>query len=196
MTETVRLFIAIELPDPVRASLNGTIASLRPARIDSLRTVKPENLHLTLQFLGTTAADRVDAVKWALAVPSTAAQPFELRLAEPGVFPTEHRARVLWAGLDGDLHGLNELQRAIGTSLAELGFEGDASFSPHITLARLRDRASRDDRMKASRTLLHTPRHDASFTVTSVSLMRSTLRRTGAEYDRLARFPLGSDASG
>jgi 2'-5' RNA ligase len=130
----MRLFIALDLPDDVRAELAAAQARLGG---HAVRWAAAEGMHLTLQFLGEVEAGRVDGLLAALAVVS--APPFALRLAGLGAFPSAARPRVLWAGLGGDLGALGALQRAVTAATSALGFPPEERpFTPHLTLGRAR----------------------------------------------------------
>lgn len=132
-----RLFIAVPIDDSVRHNLArvGTAAGAR-----GVSWVKPENMHLTLAFLGEVEESRVIEVEDAVyAATEAGASALQLQAQGLGAFPTEEKARVLWAGLVGDVPQLIELQSRLVTELKAAGFEVDAKrFRPHITLARFR----------------------------------------------------------
>jgi 2'-5' RNA ligase len=139
-----RLFVALEPPDLVRRRLAALADELRRAAGragDDVRWVAPENIHLTLQFLGAVPEERVPAVEAALRDTAAAAgRPLSLALRGAGGFPNARRPRVLWAGLEGDVAPLAALAVELGARLAKLGFPPeDRPFSPHLTLGRARD---------------------------------------------------------
>ncbi|MCY3542591.1 MAG: RNA 2',3'-cyclic phosphodiesterase [Chloroflexi bacterium] len=202
--DTLRVFVAIELPDDVKRVVADAIDSLRRARIDNLRLVRPEGVHLTLKFLGDIGVDRVPVVKDAMAQAvaafsserrsdSTPNAPFCLTLGTTGVFPNANRARVLWVGVDGDIPALRSLQVQVEDALIAAGFSATQQqrFNPHLTVGRMHHRASRADRQFATDALsalqLPTTRIIA---VNGISLMRSTLLPGGAKYDRIAHADL------
>ncbi len=138
-----RLFVALEPPEPVRRRLAALADELRRGAgraADDVRWVRPENVHLTLQFLGAVPEERVPAIEAALRDAAAGARPLSLSLHGAGGFPNARRPRVLWAGLEGDVPPLAELVRELGTRLAKLGFPPEErAFSPHLTLGRARD---------------------------------------------------------
>ena len=185
--ERVRSFVAIELPAEARQCIGTLVADLREAEVRGLRPVNPEAVHLTLKFLGDVPASQVDAVSAALEGAAAAAHPFDLDLRGLGAFPDLRRPRVLWVGVGGDLEALQRLYEALEEALAPLGFppEGRA-FTPHLTLARLRDGTSPQERARAAAHLTSLEWEEgAAVPVGGVSLMRSTLRSGGAVYSRL-----------
>ncbi|MEI7768377.1 MAG: RNA 2',3'-cyclic phosphodiesterase [Chloroflexales bacterium] len=132
----MRLFIAIDLPDPVRAALAEAQSRLRRSAPPA-RWAAVEGMHLTLQFLGEADAGRVPDLLAAIsAIPTP---PFALRLGGLGAFPSAERPRVLWVGIEGDLAALDRLQRAVTAATRPLGFAPEErSFAPHLTLGRAR----------------------------------------------------------
>ena len=197
--ERVRCFVAIELPAEARQCIGTLVAGLREAEVRGLRPVNPEAVHLTLKFLGDVPASQVDAVAAALEGAAAAAHPFDLELRGLGAFPDLRRPRVLWVGVGGDLEALQQLYGALEAALAALlygaleaalaalGFppEGRA-FTPHLTLARLRDGTPPQERARAAAHLTSLEWEEgAAVPVGGVSLVRSTLRPGGAVYSRL-----------
>lgn len=193
----IRAFVAIELSDDAKRALTALIQSLRNRRIDGLRLVRPEGIHLTLKFLGDIDTSRVPRIADALATASTRHTPFRLTLAAAGFFPNADRARVLWIGVGGDLRPLRDLQRDVDETLAALGFAAEKRpFNPHLTIARMRDSAARADRRRAADALAAYPLpHGIVISANAVSLMQSDLRPGGAVYTRIAHAPLSGAPS-
>lgn len=188
----MRVFVAIELSDDAKRALAALIQSLRSRRIDGLRLVRPEGIHLTLKFLGNIDASRVPRIAAALAAASARHTPFRLTLTAPGFFPNADRARVLWIGVGGELRPLIDLQRDVDQTLAALGFAAEKRpFNPHLTIARMRDNAARADRRRAADALAAYPLPPGiAVNANAVSLMQSELRPGGAVYTRVAHAPL------
>ena len=196
MSETLRAFVAVELPSEVRDALASVVRLLDDRRIGGLRTVDPATAHLTLKFLGNVPASRVAAIAEALVDAAARSPALRLRLDGTGTFPERGAPRVLWVGLAGETDGLTALRSRIEEALQPLGFAPEGRpFHPHLTLARMGDRSARSDRNRASDALSSSPFEPGlPFAVESVSLMRSILRREGARYVRLASIPLGDSA--
>ena len=149
MSDTVRAFLAVELPPKVKGALADLVEQLGRAHVPGLRLVRPEGIHLTLKFLGDVSRDQVSPIVEAVSQMVKEHTPFTLSLGAPGVFPNRNAPRVLWVGIEGDLAALKVLHREVENSLAALGFEMDTrGFSPHLTVARIRDRTSPRDRKK------------------------------------------------
>lgn len=193
--QSVRAFVAIELPPTVKETLAAVVSELKAAGIGGLRPVRPEGVHLTLKFLGDVPADRIGAIGEAAGRAASLHAPFALSLSGVGAFPGGRAPRVLWAGIAGDLERLAALQASVDDCLSELGFARERrAFNPHLTLARLRDSASREDRARALRVLESAqPSRSAGFVVDGVALFQSTLSPGGAVYRRLFRAPLNGE---
>jgi 2'-5' RNA ligase len=190
----IRAFIAIELPEGFKASLSQIQAKLKPGRELSVKWVDPQGLHLTLKFLGNIALPTVSEVTEAIAGVASSVAPFRLELIELGAFPDIHMPRVVWVGLGGDLVSLLGLQEGIDSSLIPLGFSSEGrAFSPHLTLGRVRDRASAEERRRLGVELSSLQlREHPVLPVEGVSLMRSKLTKEGAIYSRLAWIALAT----
>ena len=135
----VRAFVAILLPDTVRAALGVEIERLR-AFGRNVSWVAPDNLHVTLKFLGNVEPARLDDAVSALTVAAAVVAPFELAIVGLGAFPSPTRPRVLWAGLADGAGAAAKLARSVDSALAGHGFPPeDRPFAGHITLGRVRE---------------------------------------------------------
>ena len=176
-----RLFVALPLPEAVRLHL-----ALLAGGVPGARWTTPENIHLTLRFLGDVGETAADDLADGLGMIS--AEPFSLRIAGLGQFGDRRRARVLWAGIEtcGELLAL----RAVVESLvARLGFSPEGRrYSPHVTLARMKGLAP--DRL-APFLEAHAGLALAPFAVDRFQLLSSHRGRERAHYRVEAEYPLG-----
>jgi 2'-5' RNA ligase len=189
--EEIRCFIAIELPAEIREGLGRVIAPLKLLQPD-VKWVDPASIHLTLKFLGYVTPDRVVEITEAITDAASGIPPLSLEIKGLGVFPTLNRVRIVWVGVEGETDKLLQLQQRLETNLEILGFPPEErDFTPHLTLARVRDTASPAERQELGQ-LITTSKVPSigSFTAMSVSLMRSQLARTGAVYTQLAAVEL------
>lgn len=133
----IRLFVAIPLPEPVRMQLSMLQSGLQGAR-----WVRPENIHLTLRFIGEVPEDVAADIDAALSVIN--APRFTLELDGVGSFSRGRHPHALWVGL-AKSPALAHLQAKIESALVRAGLDpDDRKFAPHVTLARLKDvRAAR-----------------------------------------------------
>ncbi|HJX51517.1 MAG TPA: RNA 2',3'-cyclic phosphodiesterase [Polyangia bacterium] len=178
----LRLFVAVDLP-----------AELRPAvvrlcqGIGGARWTRPEQLHITLRFLGDTPEDLLGDMRARLRQVRVAG--FQLALRRTGVFPPlggRKPPRVLWLGLDPP-EPLQALKQAIDGVLGPDPETAKRDFSPHLTLARFPTRPRHDlDRFLAE----HAGFEGGCFAVGNFHLYRSTLRPQGALHELVESFPL------
>jgi 2'-5' RNA ligase len=137
-----RLFVAIPVPPPLQARLQEMQQALLASSWE-LSLSEPEDLHLTLHYLGATPARVIDDLKRELGAVAHARRPFDLRCHGLGAFPDEEEPRVLWAGVE-DPHGkLAELHQATLRVLNSYRlFKLHEQLTPHLTLARVRKLSS------------------------------------------------------
>ncbi len=192
MEDKIRAFIAIELSSDMKHSLAQLIERLKSADLRGIRWVNPESIHLTLKFLGDIPQSQVDEIVAVITSCANQSHPFALSLGELGSFPKLDAPRVLLVGLNGDIDELTPLQQGIEDGLQNLGFQREKRpFSPHLTLARMRDRATLRDRKQVGLAFAEAQGpEEASMEVRSLSLMKSTLTPSGAVYTRLASAAL------
>jgi 2'-5' RNA ligase len=192
--EQIRSFIAIELPDEIKNELKRLMDCLKAVDPGGAKWVDPSGIHLTLKFLGNIPASKVNSIVAAIQASVENFSPFILRIKDLGAFPNLKRAQVIWVGLDGDLDTLRDLQKKVDFNLSPLGFPPEKrSFTPHLTLARLRETSTPTQRQALGEILSRT-RIDSNFIikVNSLSLMRSQLTRSGAIYTRLSSIRISS----
>ena len=147
--EPVRSFIAIELPQGLKQALGELMGRLQETEPWPVKWIAPEAVHLTLKFLGNIAPGRVGEIIKAVEMAAAGVPPFRLRFGGLGVFPNIRRCQVAWAGLEGDLDALDSLQQSIENQLSRLGFAREnRAFTPHLTVARVRDRALSEERQR------------------------------------------------
>ena len=185
--EQLRAFIAVELPDRLKAELRQLQAKLKEGRPSAVKWVGPDGVHLTLKFLGNVAADRADEIAAAMEDAARGISPFRLEVVGLGVFPNSRRAQVAWVGLSGEVDKLAQLQQRIEANLAEIGFARESRpFKAHLTLARVRNGASPDERQRFGQLIADTEfETSCHIQVDAVSLMKSQLTPAGAIYNRV-----------
>jgi 2'-5' RNA ligase len=180
----MRLFVAIDLPDDILDALQRLQGRLRPlARISWTRR---ETWHLTTKFIGEWPEGRLAEIEAALRG-LAASEPIPLAVRGLGFFPNPRSPRVFWAGIEAP-PSLGQLARETEQALAELGIERERRpYSPHLTLARIREPVPLDGLHAAIAKLPST--EFGAFTADRFCLYRSTLQPSGAVYTRLAEFP-------
>jgi len=189
----LRLFVALDPPEPVRRRIAAMQAELRRAagrHADEVRWVAPEDVHLTLQFLGAVPEERLEALRGALAAAAGEARPLALELKGAGGFPSARRPRVVWAGVGGEVVPLASLAAGLGRRLAPLGFPPeDRPLSPHLTLGRAREGRGAPGLGGALAQVASL--EGAPWRAEALVLYRSHLSPAGARYQPLDRFPFG-----
>ena len=185
--EQVRCFIAVELPEEVRDEIAQLQAQLKSDNQPGVKWVDPYGIHLTLKFLGSVDQDKISPITKAMVEAAHDIAPFHLKVEGLGVFPNLRRVQVAWVGIGGEVEKLAQLQQGIESALAKLGFAPEnRRFTPHLTLARLRDRASLEERQSIGQLIADTKFESAyNFPVAAISLMRSQLTREGAIYSQI-----------
>jgi 2'-5' RNA ligase len=188
----LRVFIAVEIPLPIRQAIFNQTVSMRAALGRGLvRWVPIENMHLTLKFIGDVSPANVDMVSQMLTAEATGCAPFSMDIGELGAFPTPRRARVIWVGIQAPA-ALMSLQRGLESAAARLGYESEPRpFSPHLTIGRVKHEISAPDQQKVHAALERTNVGAlGTAEVTAVHLFKSDLKSSGAEYTRLFSAPL------
>jgi len=191
--DAIRAFIAIELPEAILAELDNIEARLKPQMPhDAIRWVKADSIHLTLKFLGQVPSDQLDLITSSLRGAVAAHAPFMLEIKDAGCFPSIHRPRVVWVGVEENEHRLHALQRAVENAIAPLGYPTEIrDFTPHLTLGRLaRDVRPADQKRIGDVVQTAGVGSLGRWEVRQVALIKSDLKPSGAEYTVLTQAPL------
>jgi 2'-5' RNA ligase len=190
----LRAFIAVEIPHEIQQAIFSRATSVLKKTTDSLvRWVPPENMHLTLKFLGDVSPSNVDLLTRMLRAEADSAHCFEISVGGLGSFPNLRRPRVLYIGIQAPA-GLEALQRGVESASRRLGYESEERpFSPHLTLGRVKQDASASDQQKI-RQALENIHIDSLGTarVDSVHLFKSDLKPSGSVYTKLFSAPFNS----
>ena len=181
----VRLFVALDVPEAVRAALAELSDRLKKT-CQSARWVRLEGVHITLKFIGEVPSDQAQTIRQALGeLPGFA--PIQVRFAGLGFFPSARRPRVFWAGVEGGPQ-LTELAAAIEAKLLPFGIPAEKrAFHPHLTLARFE--SPRGTQALAAAVEAFWATEFGSETFNEFYLYQSVLKRSGAEYTRLVTYP-------
>lgn len=155
-----------------------------------MRWVRPDLAHLTLRFYGNVASDRVPDLAARIAPVAQSVQPLQLEATTIGAFPSEHRPRVIWLGLAGDIEPLGVLAAAVTTATNDYGPPERRPFAPHITLARLRDGAAPPSDFR--QVVASVERPAVPFVADRLQLIRSVLGAGGPTYSTLHEWRLGA----
>jgi 2'-5' RNA ligase len=189
---TKRLFIAIFPPPHIITGLRAAVAALAkgvPAR--AIRWTRPEQVHLTLNFLGAIAIERIPEIGSALEAACHGHRQHKVRVTGLGCFPNRSRPQIVWAGLAGDLRPLESLKKSIDARLLASGcIVEDRPFHPHLTIGRARELNAAERRQVAEALAGGQDRDFGEWQVGSIDLMQSVLSPQGAAYGTLQSIPL------
>jgi 2'-5' RNA ligase len=188
MSDSIRSFIAVELPDDVSSAVSRVQEHLKSYGFRT-KWVRPANIHITLKFLGDIDAGTIDAIAGAMVSAAEGCAPISLAAKGIGVFPNIKRPRVLWAGLTGEVNLLIDLQRKLDDRLGDIGFAKERrSFKGHLTFGRFKARVNSTEIMRALREFKDF--ETRSFMARELILFKSELRPTGAVYSKLEGISL------
>lgn len=190
--DRVRAFIAITLAPAQIAQLQERQRQLR-SRLSGhgIRWVRPDQLHLTLQFLGNVDRERLVDLSAALHQACAGAAPFPLAFEGVGCFPDTGRPRVIWAGLSGDLDSLQRIQARVQQGTQSFGdHQEERAFRPHLTIARVQ--AGGPEAREARRQVESVRASTLEpWTVRQIHLMESRLTSAGPRYTALTSIAIG-----
>lgn len=186
----IRSFIAIELPQRVTQGLARLQERLLQFTPKGVKWVDPAGIHLTIKFLGEVPSNQIRLISANLAEIVKGIKAFSLGVEGLGVFPDSRRPRVVWVAVVREVDKLVQLQQAVDSALAPLGFKKEnRPFVPHLTLARLRDDMPYQERQSFGQHYLAARLETIPFfKVESLDLMKSQLTPRGAIYTRLDTF--------
>jgi 2'-5' RNA ligase len=174
MSNSLRLFFAVEVPSQIKSELE---AFCRGVDKEHWRAVNPAQLHITLAFMGEVPEDALEKVIAAGKAAAGQVKPFTVELCDTGVFPESAEPRVLYAGVNAP-----EISSLAAFFRDELGSLTDQKkFRPHLTLARRRAERARKDLRKIR----------ADWLVSSFTLFKSTLTDSGPRHEVVQSFSLG-----
>lgn len=190
-SETWRVFLAIELPAPVRRKLIEHIDRLRDLIPDAHASwLRDDNLHLTLKFLGDIPVKSLETVAQAAQRAASTVSPFEVLVSGCGVFPPRGQSRVLWVGIQDASGHLASLHSALEDECAKASLQREErEFHPHLTIARIRK--PHQARQLAA---VH---QETGFDVATVRaaelvMIRSELRSEGSRHTVISRHEFSS----
>lgn len=183
----MRLFVALDLEAGILSSLQALMSELKSTRAD-IRWVRPEGMHLTLKFIGEVKEEMRPRIEKALRQVASA-EPVRLNFRGLGFFPNPRRPRVLWVGVEAS-ENLAPLAVEIEAALEPLGIRPEKrDFKPHLTLGRFKGSKGLSRLQEKIRSLPATEFGQQE--ARAFFLYQSRLSPQGAQYTRLAEFPLG-----
>ena len=192
----MRTFIAIELPAEIKEYLNFIQNKLKACQTD-MKWVKPENIHLTLKFLGEINAEQFDKTVSILKKAADNNPSFKINMASIAAFPGINTPRIIWLGINQGEPQIKTLVANLEEKLVGIGIPAEErTFSVHITIARTcscRNQQSLGAGIAGLNDKLKIEKHE--FTADKLTLFKSTLTSQGPLYEALQVFPLGDGSS-
>ncbi|HRR95676.1 MAG TPA: RNA 2',3'-cyclic phosphodiesterase [Candidatus Ratteibacteria bacterium] len=182
----MRLFVGIKLPDNLKEEIRKIEASLRK-KVREVKVVSPENLHITLKFLGEVGEKDVGNIDEKLNEVKKKFSSFDVSIGKIGSFPDDKKIRVLWIGVES--HGkLKKLNSEIEKQLVTIGYKEENRFTEHITIARFKSTPDLGfiEKLKEKYNMVI-----SSFKVENFSLINSKLTKSGPIYEDLETYKLG-----
>ena len=183
-----RSFLAVELSEQIQERIRTVQEGLK-GKVEGVRWVRPEGIHLTLKFLGEVDPDRIEDIVRKAEEAVREMGPFTIRIRGCGGFPNTKNPRVIWIGVEDQNGLLRELQARAERELEALGFEREQrDYTPHLTVGRLRSGKRREGIAQALRDMGDSDL--GTMEIGHITLFRSLLKPTGAEYTKLGTISL------
>jgi 2'-5' RNA ligase len=185
----IRSFLACELPREIRAIVAQILGELSRSSL-KVRWVKPNNIHLTVIFLGNIFEDAIPDIKKRIQYDCQEFGSFQISLKGMGCFPNRRNPRVLWLGLEGDIDRMGKFRDSLQRSIAPFGIKMEKRpFRPHLTLGRFKKR----DKINGSLEKTLSKYENLTSPVCQLQeliLFKSILKPSGAEYTKLGAWAL------
>ena len=188
MSDTIRTFIAIKLPKNIISSIDKIQEGLITYGF-KVRWVRPQNIHLTLKFLGNISKADIDKIGDTMTESVGEYGPISLNVKGIGAFPGIKRPRVVWVGITGRIDRLAGLQGKLEKKLAEIGFpEENRPFKGHLTIGRVKGKIDPKRFLDAMHEFAESG--STTFIADKIILFRSELKPSGAVYTELLNASL------
>ncbi len=186
----IRAFVAVELSSDIREKLSALQGQLKKV-LPPMNWVHPESIHLTLKFLGWVDSSRVSQLLSALELIGNRQNTFSLEIQRLGVFPSIKRPRILWVGVTGQTHIMQQLVLEIEATLESLGFPPEEKpYHPHLTLARIKRDNALVGAALIENKVLEAEQSIGLMTVEKFLLFQSDIDAFGATYTPLGTVQL------
>jgi 2'-5' RNA ligase len=187
--QRIRTFTAVEVWPEIRERARWLVGRIKDTTA-KVTWVKPDQMHLTMNFLGDVEMNEIPAVCNAVNEAVGPFAPFDVEMAGVGVFPSYENPRTIWLGVGDGSDQLVALHSALETSLGELGFRIEARrFRPHLTLGRVRSLPKGAGQL-AGLLKQHAEFEAGPMMVSEVTIMSSELGRDGPTYEHLGHGEL------
>ena len=188
----LRMFIAVDFSPEIIAKIariSEYLQTQTPSK--ALKWVAPENLHLTLKFMGDVREDHLDAIEQGIKEAMKGQPSFKISIEGMGMYPNASQPRVLWLGIK-DTGNLSQIHHKLALALQEFYPEPEKRpFSPHLTIARIRQNGDRETIRQTGKTLSQFKADSlGTLNVRSIQLYKSDLTPQGPIYTPLLTVPL------
>ncbi len=181
----MRIFLSIPVPNVVKNIKQMLISTCENERVE-IRWVKHNNLHLTVQFLGSVPDDIISQIRKEVEKVVSSINPFALTISETGCFPNTSKPSVLYLGVGGNIEALKALVVKISDKMSQIGFKKDSeSFIPHITVAKI----NYPQKFNPDLTIfLNSTYDEVEFSIDKIQLLESKTLPEGVIYKTLNTF--------
>lgn len=182
----MRTFIAIELPETIRIRLSALQKKIQDSAA-GLKWVNPQNIHLTLKFIGERDEKKVKEIREILKEVAGKNYSYAATISSLGIFPAKNSPRVIWAGIEEGDKETKEIAKELEEKISKIGIPKETRpFSSHITLARVKSALSRESLIQELDNLTaDLTSQNLSFPVEKIFLFKSTLAPLGSIYEVL-----------
>lgn len=185
----IRTFLAVVLSDETKRRFEELCTELSQ-ELKGFKWTRPDQLHLTLAFLGDVEASKIPQLISGLSPVVRKRSAFDAQWSGLGAFPKPERASILWAGVDLGRNQLLSLHREVADALVSLGFSPDSKFTPHVTLARAKRFGGGPANLKPIIDRFREITFGAD-KFSQVAVMSSECRPSGSVYTPMATLALG-----
>jgi RNA 2',3'-cyclic 3'-phosphodiesterase len=190
MRDSFRGFIAIKIPKDIESVLGLYQEALKREGL-KCKWVHPENIHITLLFLGNIDLERALNLSEDLNMELSSRKPIEVSISSVGFFPNIKNPSVFWAGINKGAGELKDLKKSIEAISERHGFgPEDRDFKAHLTIARFKDRRHVDSKALESICNRDKNRLFGQFEAKEVIFFKSILKPSGPEYYQFQTFKL------
>jgi 2'-5' RNA ligase len=180
----MRIFIALEMPGNIKKALGEVQKQLEPA-LPHAKWVKPENIHLTLSFLGEIESEKIETIKGVILVVAKEFKAITTNVNKFGFFPNNKFPKVFFSGLNND-DKITAIATALKSELVKLGFTDEHKFTSHVTMARFKEPISVNLGIFKDVML---PQN--KFDLQEIAIFESSLTKAGPVYKKLFKALLG-----
>lgn len=183
----MRLFLAIHLSSEIKTAASNTIELLKKTNAN-VSWIKPENMHITLKFLGDTDKSRVKGIAPLLNEVAETSRSYKIITGKLGAFPSKEDPKVVWLGLSAGIVETIDLSKKIDEALFKAAFKREEKpFNPHITIGRVKGGVNHNNLAAALNTTIFQPDEQQ---ITGFTLVKSELAPEGVVYKDLETFQL------